>query len=209
MSYNLDDFAQIQENFENHLIIKGKAGEADLAISCGVYNGIDNLPHIPEACNLAVIIDGIHLILKSPKEEYDCEALSPVFLCQLGILREYIEQAMYALEKGPAAKASDKLIKVWANFVKHPGRSVISHRCIDQPNNDNFQITGKTLLNWEEEFKKCRHGREKDSFWKEKKDSLADLVIEVCYPTIEDLEGFFIGSSEHIKRLIDKRHRQY
>lgn len=208
MGYTLEEFTQILGEFEKHLIVKGDGEDPDYAISCDAYNSAEDETHIPEACNLAALIDAVPLILNSPESDYDSDVLSVVLICQLGLLREYIESALRTLSTGPNAKLSDKNIRVWANFLKHPGRSVVSHRCEANPTNPDFEITTSVLLSWEEEFKNCETREEKEAFWQTKKDQMADKTVKICLPTIDELNHFFKGSSEHIRRLIALRQRQ-
>lgn len=208
MGYSVEEFSKILGEFEKYLIEKGNGEEPDYAISCGSYSSGNDGPHIPEACNIAAVIDAVPLILKSPESDYDSDVLSVVLLCQLGLLREYIEVALRALCTGPNPKPSDKMIRVWANFLKHPGRSVVSHRCEANPPNPDFEITTDVLIAWENDFKRCRSESEKRKFWSDKKDEMADKIVKITLPKIDELSQFFKGSSQHINRLTTWRRNQ-
>lgn len=204
MSYNLGNFQELRKRLYGTL--KDQSGAP---ISCRLYeapreNGALSLIgetgdeidfHIAEACNIAGVITSLERILSLPRSNVACHELSEVLLLTLDVLRENIRDAS-ASDRYQETDA-DSNIKSWAGFIKHPKDYVFAHRCLS----DIYPATTPATVVIDSNFLKSWDGlsnRDKDA----RKTELANRIVSVGMPSVDELSNFFESCAVHLDRMI-------
>ncbi|QFQ87303.1 hypothetical protein F8A10_07630 [Paracoccus kondratievae] len=209
MTYGLKEFSEL------HKLLKEKlTDERGDPLSCRLYecagargsidlvdeNGCKIDHHIAEACNIAGQIKSLRRLLSLPRSHVACADLSEVFLINLDVLRTHIRAAS-ASDRYQESEA-DAVIRRWAGFLKHPCDYVFAHKCLfrDYPDTDppTITITSSFLKEWD-----GLNGTQKDR----KKAELANRIVAVQLPTIDELSSFFDACASHLTALVDAARR--
>ncbi len=207
MGYSKSDFEKLRKEFKISLI-----GEDGDPLSCQLHehqgatgrlalishNGDEIASHVAEACNIADVISSIDRLFSLPRSDIACLELSETILLRLDVLREYISSAFkLSAHNNYVVTDADLLIRRWAGFLKHPSEFVFAHRCLadweldfDEPP---IIINTDFLKKWD-----GLNIRQKDK----QKSELANAIVTVELPPINDIQLFFTASAKHIKCLL-------
>ena len=161
-------------------------------------SGDEITSHVAEACNIADVIFSIDRLLSLPRSEIACEELSETMLLRLDVLREYISSAFKnSLHNHYHENDADLLVRRWAGFLKHPSEYVFAHRCLstwgvdfDEPP---ICINSNFLAQWD-----GLNPRQKDK----KKSELANKIVSIELPPIDDIGSFFTECANHLRCLL-------
>ena len=204
MTYTLKDFAAFRAAFDEKL--KLETGEP---MSCALYDCVPAPEtisvvdgkvlvtdfHIAEACNIADLVTSTARILSLPRSNVACEDLSEIFLVQLDILREYIRAASPPVRY--IETETDKSIRAWAGFIKHPKDYVFAHRCLadlhDVLEPDPVVVDSEFLRSWDR-----LSGKEKD----QRKSDLAHRTVVVELPESREVLDFIDACATHLSQMI-------
>lgn len=186
--------------------------ENDEPLSCVLYeapslhgalivqfeDGAEDEYHVAEACNIATVINSVSRILSLPRSEIACEEMTEVLLLRLDVLREYIRATFEISHAGHYSETdSDKMIRRWAGFLKHPSDYVFAHRCLSSEG-ATFEppvidIDCDFLSRWDNLKLKERDRMKAD---------LRSQIVTVRLPAVPKLEEFFISCAAHLNKLI-------
>lgn len=203
--YGLKEFSELRKRLNGSLMDQSGA-----PLSCCLYEcksargslsvineaGDELACHVAEACNIASLINSLERILSLPRSNIACSEISEIFLLTLDVLREYIRAATVACPYHETQ--ADKTIRAWAGFIKHPKDYVFAHICLSEFHEDSdphsATITSQFLRNWD-----GLNNRQKD----EKKAALADCIVVVELPSIDEISEFFDSCAKHLQALIN------
>ncbi|MCC5781277.1 hypothetical protein H7H48_19610 [Nitratireductor sp. B36] len=191
---------------EDHQTIKLQTGE--------------RVCHVADACNLASSLQGISCLLRIPISENDCTNLSRVLVRELGCLWEMIDAAVQEqrrLENSSGFrgrkshrdnKPAGKLIKLWADVLKHPKSAVVAHQCFDRTE-ATFIIDSDELRKLEAEMKIIRpeHENSSDKAWGIIWRRYAGEIVFFTLPEVDEIKKFIVELNEHYDYLIQHRRR--
>ncbi|GGA31804.1 MULTISPECIES: hypothetical protein [Rhodobacterales] len=201
--YSLDEFRTLKAGFRAKL----KAPASNEPLICNLHECMNapgaieiryadgtSVSHVAEACNVAAIVNSVDRLLSLPRSTVACEELSEVLLLRLDVLREYVRD-LIPYETDTEA-ASEKLIRAWAGFLKHPRGFVLAHRCIvDWADfEETVALDNSAVI----DFSELRSMRDKDR----EKDRFRNAPVRVSLPTVAELEEFFEVSCTRMKQAI-------
>lgn len=152
--------------------------------------------HVAEACNVAAVVNSIERLLSLPRSNVACEDLSEVLLLRLDVLREYVRDLIpYDTSQ---EDASEKRVRAWAGFLKHPRGFVLAHKCIVDW--DNFPETVQLDNNAVIAFCELGSNNRKD----QAKDQYKNVPVRVELPSVAEIEEFFDICSKRMHQAIEK-----
>lgn len=166
----------------------------------------DDIHNVAEARNVAASINCIRRVLSSQRSDIGCSEMSGVLIKELSILNEYIIASMKAYGIHPNNKESTKLIRLWANFLKHPSYIVSAHCCIVSKSLALEVIDSEKLFKWDREVRKVDRDVKKEAM-EGKVKSLRGVPVYISYPTVSEVCECIKSNSEHLDRIIEKVRR--
>jgi hypothetical protein len=203
--YTFGDFRTLRQRFREKLF----HNDVDEPLICALHE-CSNAPgtveitypdgskdvHVAEACNVAAVVASLDRLLSLPRSTVACEDLSEVLLLRLDVLREYVRDLVpYATVDEDQA---EKTIRAWAGFLKHPRGFVLAHRCIvDWGDFDDAVCLDNDAV---AAFSALGGAQEKDAA----KDRYKNIPVDVCLPTVAELEAFLVVSRRRMTQAIEE-----
>ncbi len=232
MTYTKEDFGKIVAELELHL-----CADVEDPLPCRLFEATmptdrDNaklrdgtlVDHVADACNLASSIQGVYTLLKLANNDQECEHLSRVLVRELGALREAVqtaEEEQIHFEKhvldcaetpGFSAEPAEKNIRLWADILKHPAATIVSHQCFSNDMESEVVIDTATMRKLEKEMlgilrSDGEAAGNASKAWSKVWEKYSGKTVQFQLPTIMEVEVFLRVTADRIENLIARRVR--